>query len=62
MKEPVYFAKGIAVYTPNASRMVKLPLPSDVLETVSGQQVRIVYRSADVADPKILAEQTLVLD
>lgn len=62
LEEPVYYAKGIAVYTPNTSRTVKLPLPSDVLEKVSGQQVRIIYRSANVADPKILAEQTLVLD
>jgi len=62
VEAPVYHAKGIAVYTPNDSRVVKLPLPPQVMEQLSRKKVRIVYRSANAADPKVLAEQTLLLN
>lgn len=60
--EPVYYAKGIAVYTPNTARTVKLPIPQGVLEQISGQEVRIVYRSADISNPEVLAEQTVKMN
>lgn len=60
--KPVYYARGIAVYTPNKERIVKLPLPDDVAEKLSGQSTRIVYRSSDPKNPKILADLTTVMN
>lgn len=59
---PIYFARGIAVYTPNTERVVKLPLPNEVRDQLKGQNVRIVYRSADAKNPEILSEMTTRLN
>ncbi len=56
--EPVYFAKGIAVYTPNAARIVKLRIPPEITERLANKQVRILYKSANANDPKTFAEYT----
>ncbi len=61
-EEPVYYARGIAVYTPNTERIVKLPLPNDVSEQLAGKSVRIVYRSSDPKNPEILADMTTRLN
>ena len=60
--EPVYFARGIAVYTPNTKRIVKLPLPSALSEQLKGQSVRIVYRSSDATNPEIYSEFTRIMN
>ena len=54
--EPVYFARGIAVYVPTDTRDVFLPLPESVKEKIAGRNVRIVYDSSDPQKPGILAE------
>lgn len=54
--EPVYFARGIAVYVPNDTRNVILPLPESVKEKIEGRNVRIVYDSSDPENPGVLAE------
>jgi len=60
--EPVYFARGIAVYTPNAERLVKLPLPNSVRDQLKGQSVRIIYRSSDPKKPEVFGELTTVMN
>ena len=59
--EPVYFARGIAVYVPNDTRDVFLPLPEAVKEKIAGQNVRIVYASSDPENPGIIAEHATYL-
>lgn len=61
-EEPVYYARGIAVYTPNTERLVKLPLPKDISEQLSGKTVRVVYRSSDPKNPEVIAETETRLD
>lgn len=53
--QPIYFARGIAVYTPNTDRQVFLPLPGPVLRELSGQSVRIDYVSSDPERPVTIA-------
>jgi hypothetical protein len=55
-RDPVYFARGIAVYVPNDQRDVILPLPEEVKQKIAGRDVRIVYASSDPENPGILAE------
>ena len=54
--KPIYHARGIAVYTPNTERIVKLPLPTDIGQQLSGKTGRIIYRSSDPKTTEILAE------
>ncbi|MEM8616151.1 MAG: molecular chaperone [Pseudomonadota bacterium] len=54
--EPVYFARGIAIYTPNTSRQVMLPLPDDIQNLIGDQAMRIEYVSSDPARPEVYAE------
>lgn len=56
--EPVYFARGIAVYTPNSERLVKLPLPNAVRDQLKGRSVKIIYRSSDPKNPEVYSEMT----
>jgi len=59
--KPMYYARGIAIYTPNQQRRVKLPLPQDITKQLRGKQARIVYRSADPKNPGVIAELTTTL-
>lgn len=61
-REPVFFARGIAVYTPNTERDVYLPMPSELAESLRGRTVRIAYVSSDPARPGLIAETTTALD
>ena len=61
-KEPVYFARGIAIYTPNTERDVMLPMPSEIAERLKGQDVRIAYISSDPSNPRTIAEVTAFID
>ncbi|MEM7492331.1 MAG: molecular chaperone [Pseudomonadota bacterium] len=61
-KEPVYFARGIAIYTPNTERDVMLPMPSEIAERLKGQDVRIAYISSDPNNPRTIAEVTAFID
>ncbi|MEL7128411.1 MAG: hypothetical protein AAGK23_02595 [Pseudomonadota bacterium] len=54
--EPVYFARGIAIYTPNAERDVILPLPTAIHERLTGKNVRIAYVSSNPQAPGVIAE------
>lgn len=54
--DPVYFARGIAVYVPNDDRDVILPLPEEIKQRISGQTVRVVYASSDPENPGVFAE------
>ena len=54
-KEPVYFARGIALYTPNTERDVMLPLPDAVRNSLAGKDIRIDYVSSDPAAPGTIA-------
>jgi hypothetical protein len=64
-KAPAWLVRGVAVYTPNASRDVILPLPPEVKARLSGKRVRIAYVSTDAAEPalagKLLADLTATL-
>lgn len=59
--DPVYFARGIAVYAPNANREVILPIPQEIKEKIQGQKVRVVYASSDPENPGIMAEHETVM-
>jgi hypothetical protein len=54
--EPLFAARGIAIYTPNRERDVILPIPSDLRERLRGQRVRLAYLSSDPAAPGVIAE------
>ncbi|MEO0818555.1 MAG: hypothetical protein AAFX86_14780 [Pseudomonadota bacterium] len=60
--EPVYFARGIAIYTPNTERDVILPMPTEIAERLQGQTVRIAYVSSDPARPGTISEVTLAVN
>lgn len=64
-KEPVWLVRGVAIYTPNTTRDVIVPLPAEVLQQLSGKRVRIDYVSTDAAVPadagKRLASLTTAL-
>ncbi|MEM1087448.1 MAG: molecular chaperone [Pseudomonadota bacterium] len=60
-KEPVYFARGIAIYTPNTERDVMLPMPTEIADSLEGKAVRIAYVSSDPSNPRILSEVTTVV-
>lgn len=60
-KEPVYFARGIAIYTPNTERDVMLPMPTEIADSLSGKQVRIAYVSSDPTNPRTISEVTTVV-
>lgn len=60
--EPIYFARGIAVYTPNTHRDVILPLPEDVRAKLSGQKIRMTYVSSNPAKPEVYADYTTTLN
>lgn len=60
--EPVYFARGIAVYTPNTSRDVYLPMPTLLADSLKGQTVRIAYVSSDPERPGTIAEVTTAVN
>ena len=53
--DPVYEARGIAVYTPNESRDLLLPFPQEVAEKLQGKSVRIDYTTPDLENPTVLA-------
>jgi len=64
-KAPAWLVRGVAIYTPNTSRDVIVPLPADVRAGLAGKRVRIDYVSTDAADPasagKLLASLTAAL-
>ncbi|MDG1824910.1 MAG: hypothetical protein P8H62_01460 [Henriciella sp.] len=56
--EPVYFARGIALYTPNTERDLILPLPSELRAALTGKDIRIEYVSSDPQAPGVIANLT----
>ncbi|MEL6257458.1 MAG: molecular chaperone [Pseudomonadota bacterium] len=54
--QPMFQARGIAVYTPNAERDVILPIPEEIRDALSGTDVRVAYVSSDPTDSRVLAE------
>lgn len=64
-KAPAWLVRGVAIYTPNTSRDVIVPLPADVRSRLAGKRVRIDYTSTDAGDPanagKLLASLTAAL-
>lgn len=56
--EPVYFARGIALYTPNKERDLVLPIPTELTKALSGKDVRIEYVSSDPQAPGVIADLT----
>ena len=63
--EPAWMVRGVAVYTPNTSRDVVLPLPEEVAQRLSGKRVNVTYVSTDASDPAnlgaLLADMTVQL-
>lgn len=57
-REPVYFARGIALYTPNTQRDVMLPLPDVIRDSLTGRDIRIDYVSSDPSAPGTIASTT----
>ena len=53
--EPIYYAKGIAIYTPNTERDLLLPLPDIIRDAIAGQHIRLEYISADPSAPGLIA-------
>lgn len=62
LREPVYVARGIAIYTPNTQRDVKLALPDAVRGALKGQTVRIAYVSSNPQNPEVYADLRVVID
>jgi P pilus assembly chaperone PapD len=60
-KDPAYVVRGIAIYTPNTTRDVMIPLPAAVRTALAGHQVRIDYVSADPAAPGVTSSTTVGL-
>lgn len=64
-KAPAWLVRGVAIYTPNTSRDVIVPLPPEVRAKLAGKRVRIDYTSTDAGDPanagKLLASLTSAL-
>ncbi|MEO0466738.1 MAG: molecular chaperone [Pseudomonadota bacterium] len=60
--EPVYFARGIAIYTPNTERDVYLPMPTEIADRLTGQTIRISYISSDPGRPGTIAEITTAVN
>jgi P pilus assembly chaperone PapD len=52
-KQPAWLVRGVAIYTPNTSRDVILPLPAEVRARLAGRRVRISYISTDSAEPAL---------
>jgi len=59
--DPVYYARGIAIYTPNTERDVILPIPLDIADNLRGENVRIAFVSSDPSRPGIIAEFSTLL-
>jgi hypothetical protein len=57
--------RGVAIYVPNTTRDVVIPLPPEVRAQLAGKKVRIDYTSTDAADTanagKLLASLTAAL-
>ncbi len=64
-KQPAWLVRGVAIYTPNTSRDVILPLPADVRARLAGKRVTIAYVSTDSAEPaqlgRVLSSLTATL-
>lgn len=60
--EPVYMARGVAIYTPNTHRDITLALPDAVTQQIAGRKVRIAYISSDPQSPEVMAEHKAVLN
>ncbi len=64
-KAPAWLVRGVAIYTPNTTRDVIVPLPPEVRARLAGKRVRIDYVSTDAAVPaevgKRLASLTTAL-
>ena len=64
-RQPAWLVRGVAIYTPNTTRDVIVPLPAEVLARLAGKRVRIEYTSTDAGDPatsgKLLASLTTSL-
>lgn len=56
--EPVYFARGIALYTSNKERDLVLPIPTELTNSLSGKDIRIEYVSSDPQAPGVIADLT----
>jgi P pilus assembly chaperone PapD len=52
-KQPAWLVRGVAIYTPNASRDVILPLPAETRARLAGKRVRIAYVSTDGGEPAL---------
>lgn len=52
-KQPAWLVRGVAIYTPNTSRDVILPLPPETRARLAGKRVRIAYVSTDSAEPAL---------
>ncbi|MEO0882852.1 MAG: hypothetical protein AAFY34_08945 [Pseudomonadota bacterium] len=61
-RDPVFFARGVAVYTPNSERDVILPLPTELHAQLKGKPVRIAYISSDPENQQTFAEYRTVLN
>lgn len=60
--EAVFIARGIAIYTPNMEREVRLALPNELRDSLKNKTVRIAYVSSDPQNPKTLADIRTVLN
>jgi len=52
-KQPAWLVRGVAIYTPNTSRDVILPLPAEVRARLAGRRVQVSYTSTDSAEPAL---------
>jgi len=61
--DPVYEARGIAVYVPNQKRDLVLPMPEEISSRLKGKKLRIDYTTTDVENPVVLASlQTKLIE
>ncbi len=60
-RTPAYTVRGIAIYAPNSTRDVILPLPLAVRQKLGGRMVKLTYVSTDPAAPGAVADMRVQL-
>lgn len=56
---PLFRIRGLAIYTPNAERALRVPLPEPVWAQLRSRPVKVVFREGGPAATAVLAERDL---
>ncbi len=55
-------ARGVAVYAPNQSRTVRVPIASDLVAQLAGRRIKVDFTSPAKAGARTLAENSFQVD